>query len=119
MNWESLTRTEQVDELLERSERQPVLFFKHSTRCPISHGAYGELERFQSSDEAKRLKIALILVIEHRDVSNRLAEATRIKHESPQAILIENQKVLWHASHGELTESAFKQAAALPNGSVD
>lgn len=115
MSFKTLTTIKQVDEWLDSSKNQPVLFFKHSTRCPISQEAYEQFEQFQFTDEATRLKMGLIFVIEHRDVSNYLEEKIGVRHESPQAILVENQQVLWHDSHRALTISAFQQAVKLAN----
>jgi len=38
-------------------------------------------------------------LLEHRNISNAIAQDTGVEHESPQAILMENGKVLKFASH--------------------
>ena len=38
-----------------------------------------------------------------RDVSNALAEKTGIRHESPQAIVLKDEKPIYHASHYDVT----------------
>lgn len=115
MDYQVLRTIKQVDEWLESSQKQPVLFFKHSTRCPISLEAFEEFERFQATEEAKQLRLGLIHVIEDREVSNYLAEKTGVKHESPQAILVLNQQVLWHDSHRNLYVVAFQEAVKSMN----
>jgi bacillithiol system protein YtxJ len=43
-------------------------------------------------------------------LSQMIAEKTRIKHESPQIILLEKGKVKWNASHWNITFDACKKA---------
>lgn len=53
---------------------------------------------------------ALVRVIEERPVSLALAERVGVQHQSPQALLIKNGKVIWHDSHGRITAAALKAA---------
>jgi bacillithiol system protein YtxJ len=45
----------------------------------------------------------LIVVQRSRDVSTAVAEKTGIRHESPQALVLKNSKVVYHASHYDVT----------------
>jgi bacillithiol system protein YtxJ len=107
---ERLTETHQLQHMLDRSGEEPVLLFKHSTVCPVSAAAHEELMRFTESEEAKRVRVGLIYVIEDRPVSNEAAQRLEVKHESPQALLVRNGKAVWHASHWNITSEALKQA---------
>jgi bacillithiol system protein YtxJ len=49
-------------------------------------------------------------LLEHRNISNAIAQDTGVEHESPQAILIENGKVLKHASHMSIYVSELLEA---------
>ena len=40
-----VTGAEQFTDLLSRSQKQPIVIFKHSTTCPISAAAYNEMEQ--------------------------------------------------------------------------
>ncbi|MHC5080357.1 MAG: monothiol bacilliredoxin BrxC family protein [Planctomycetota bacterium] len=71
--------------------------FKHSTRCPVSTRAAGEVKG-QSLD----LPLYWINVIEQRDLSDWVAETYGVKHESPQLLRIENQDVTTVWNHGEI-----------------
>ena len=44
MHWNELTELEQLEALINQSEEQPVLIFKHSTRCSISRFALKQFE---------------------------------------------------------------------------
>ena len=47
----------------------------------------------------------------HRDLSLLAAEETGVAHKSPQALLIRDGRVAWHASHGQITTHALEAAA--------
>ncbi len=87
---------EELDALIEKSNEQSVLLFKHSTTCPISAGVYQEISNADAD-------INLIVVQHARDVSAAIAEKTGIRHESPQALVLKNGKVVYHASHYDVT----------------
>jgi bacillithiol system protein YtxJ len=87
---------EELDALIEKSSEQPVIFFKHSTTCPISAGVYQEISNADAD-------INLIVVQHSRALSAAIAEKTGIRHESPQAIVLKNEKVVYHASHYDVT----------------
>lgn len=86
----------ELDALIEKSNEQAVILFKHSTTCPISAGVYQEISNADAD-------INLIVVQRARDVSAAIAEKTGIRHESPQAIILKNEKVVYHASHYDVT----------------
>lgn len=87
---------EELDELFDKSKQQPVVLFKHSLTCPISAGVYREVADVDSD-------IYLIVVQYARGVSNQLAEKTGVRHESPQAIVLKDERAVYHASHYDVT----------------
>jgi bacillithiol system protein YtxJ len=104
-----LTTMDQLDPLLKPEGGGKWLLFKHSTRCPISAHANREYEDWLDSAGAERARTARVLVVEQRPISLAIAERLKVRHESPQAILIENGKVLWHASHHSITAEELKR----------
>lgn len=94
--------------VLKQSEDRTVILLKHSTTCPISAEAFNEFKAFQ--EDASECIYALVKVIEHRPVSNAIAEETEIKHESPQCFILKNQQVQWVDSHWKITQKSLKQA---------
>ena len=90
--------TEELDSIIEKSNEQSVILFKHSTTCPISHGVYKEVSNADAD-------INLIVIQNARSVSTALADKTGIRHESPQAIVLKNGEVVYHASHYDITAS--------------
>jgi bacillithiol system protein YtxJ len=109
MNWNQLTSINQLSEIKAESTEQPVLIFKHSTRCSISAAALSRLERNWSAD--KPIKVYYLDLIAHRDISNAIAEQFGVEHQSPQVLLVKSGKVVYTESHmgisaGEVLEHA-------------
>lgn len=96
--------TEELDALIKKSNVQAVILFKHSTTCPISAGVYQEISNADAD-------INLIVVQRARGVSAAIAEKTGIRHESPQAIILKNEKVVYHASHYDVTADEVKKSS--------
>jgi bacillithiol system protein YtxJ len=112
-----LTHLEQVDELdrlLLESHNRPLLVFKHSFTCGISAEALDELvdhlnaELHRTTDLDPRY--AMVTVQTHRDVSNAITKKLGVRHETPQALLIRQGRVVWSASHFRVTAEAVRKA---------
>ncbi|HEY8552402.1 MAG TPA: bacillithiol system redox-active protein YtxJ [Thermaerobacter sp.] len=103
-------RTEaDLDRLL--SGPQPVMIFKHSTRCPISAAAYRAFRRFAASRPGVA-RYGVVHVIEQRALSDAIARRLGVRHASPQVLLWHRGRVRWHASHGAIHEAALAAALA-------
>lgn len=87
---------EELENLFQKSFDAPVILFKHSITCPISIGVYSEVSRANAD-------INLVIVQKARNLSNAIAEITNVRHESPQAIVVKQGSVVFHASHYDIT----------------
>lgn len=106
LNWNKVASEDDLKAAVEASRDEPVLFFKHSTRCSISSMA---LRRFENEwDETSHCQLYFIDLIAHRPVSNALSEISGVAHQSPQAILIQDKNVSYHESHGAISVSAIQ-----------
>jgi len=83
---------ERLDELFRASFERPVVLFKHSNRCGISSHV---LEETSSIDG----EINIVVIQDHRPISNAIAERTGHRHQSPQAFVIRNGETVYHATH--------------------
>jgi len=97
VEWSELNDVSILKEIDEYSKEEPVLIFKHSTRCPISSMSLSRFERSFESEAA--FKPYFLDLITYREVSNTIAEKYGVAHESPQAILIHDGKAVYHNSH--------------------
>ena len=101
MNWVSLNTLEQLKDINTQSQSQPVLIFKHSTRCPISSMAKRNLE-LDADLLPEQVKAYFLDLIQFRDISNQVSEIWNKKHESPQVLLIYNQECIYNCSHSDI-----------------
>ena len=98
MNWNTLTDPAQLDLIVQESETQPVLIFKHSTTCSISATAKNRLERQWSATDDE-IKTYYLDLLANRAISNQIAERFGVRHESPQLLLIQDGICTYHGSH--------------------
>src|ERR1041384_6808433 len=83
-----------LDQLLEDSTRRPVLLFKHSYACGTSAEAPDELIAHLDEERRHDTEYAVVTVQTHRDISNAVAARLGVRHETPQALLIRNGRVV-------------------------
>jgi bacillithiol system protein YtxJ len=105
-----LRQDRDLDQLIEQSQAGLVFVFKHSTQCSISSQAYEEFTDF--IEGVPGLVCGTVLVIENRKLSNAIAERFGVRHQSPQALLIKDGRVVWHASHWSITPDSLSEALA-------
>ena len=104
-------KTEQeLGELVAQSSERPVLIFKHSNACPISSRARDEVERFVDAAEGGDFGFGMVVVQEARPLSQAIEAKLGVRHESPQALVIRDGKVVWNASHWNVTGDALGKA---------
>lgn len=104
LNWTDLTSIDHFSELIQSGKK--ILIFKHSTRCIISKMALNQLEDTWSGPQEN---IYFLDLLNHRDISNRIAEELKIIHQSPQAIVFQRDVVLYHDSHANISASAIEK----------
>lgn len=99
--WVNVTSLEKLDELIASVSEKPLLLFKHSTRCSVSGMARFHFERsWHSRDEF--ITLGFVDLLAHRDVSDRIAEITGVRHQSPQVIVLKGNEVIYEASHEQI-----------------
>ena len=107
--WNIPENISEADEVLEQSKKRPQLLYKHSNRCGTCMFAKSEIEGSTSAIK-KLTDMHFIDVIGNREVSNHFAEKLNLRHESPQAILLVDGKVVWHASHSGIKSAKILEA---------
>lgn len=104
-----LNDVQSLDAAIAESRERPVLLFKHSRYCGVSCEALDELQSHidRASGPAA---YKMITVQTHRPVSDAAAHLLGLRHETPQAILLRDGKVIWNASHFRITATHLDQA---------
>jgi bacillithiol system protein YtxJ len=110
-----LERLDQLERALAGSAERPLLLFKHSYTCGISAEALDEL-RGMLATAPTAADYAIVTVQTHRDVSDAVTRELGVRHETPQALLVRDGRVVWSASHFRVTGLAVAAAinAATP-----
>jgi len=105
---EELESIADLDRVLKDPAAQVVLY-KHSTQCGICEGTLAELEAFLEKEPAAA-KVLYLDLLAHRDVSNAIAQRLGVKHESPQAIVLKQGKVVAVLNHRAIRVDALSKA---------
>ena len=105
--WTDLVSMEQWEDIVEQSDKSPQLVFKHSTRCGVSRMV---LRQFESEWKGTG-KCYFLDLLNHRDISNRIAADMLVEHQSPQVIVVHEGKSIYDASHQGV--SATKSAELM------
>lgn len=109
LDWIPLETTTQLDDIQSLSASTKVLIFKHSTRCGISSMV---LKKFAATFEpTPNTALYFLDLLNHRDVSNEIANRFQVHHESPQLLVVENGSCTHHASHYAIVEWAARNSA--------
>src|SRR5918993_2955140 len=108
-NLTSLQGIDDLDRLIAESAAQPVLLFKHSHTCGISAEALDELIA-HLNEENSEVRYAMVTVQTHRDISNAVSARLGVRHETPQALLLRDGRVVWSASHFRVNADSLSKA---------
>lgn len=101
--WVSLNNQQQLTNILDNSNTKPQFIFKHSTTCGISRMVISMFtNNYSIAKEAADLYYLDLHA--HRQLSNQVATAFNVVHQSPQLLVIRNKAVVFHASHGAIAE---------------
>ena len=97
-----------LDAAVQRSHERPIVIFKHSATCGTSAMAMEEVKDFAADQPAAEVFVASV-----QSASRVIAEITarfRVRHESPQALLVDRGVVAWHASHFRVSRERLDAA---------
>jgi len=109
IKWQSLNRLEQVEAIVQASHKKPQVIFKHSTTCGISAMMKAKFEETWNI-ENDSIDTHYLDLLTYREISNHIAQASGIYHQSPQMLLFKDGKVLLDASHHSINVEAIKKA---------
>ena len=87
-----------------------LLVLKHSNSCPVSFTAKRQYDQFVAANPD--VPTRLVIVQQERELSKALETVSQLRHESPQALILQEGRVLWSASHGAITKLKLEHAFA-------
>ena len=107
INWNNLEHLDQLDKIINESHEKSVVIFKHSTRCSISRMALKQFEREYNLEN--RVDAYFLDLLNHRDISNEIANRFGVYHQSPQMIVVKDGKSVLDASHSDIDVESLKK----------
>ncbi len=102
-------KTTHLSAIMEKSEKEPVIIFKYSSKCYSSDELKSKLEIAKESGEIKSL-IFIVVVQDSPILSRKIEDVFKIKHESPQIIVLCNNQVTYYASHDKIVLDRLQNA---------
>ncbi len=108
MNWIALESEKDLEEIKAKSVTIPQVIFKHSSRCSISSMVKSRLER---ASTPANIDFNFLDLIAHRALSNAIAEAFLVHHESPQILIIKNGQCIFDESHNGISMDEIAEQA--------
>ena len=90
-----------------QSMQEPVVLFKHSTMCGISHRARRQIEELTQEHDPP---VYEVVIQEDRPLSTKIAAWLDVKHQSPQVIILHQRRPIFDTSHGRVTADAVREA---------
>lgn len=108
IEWISLNKVAQLEDIVTASSGKPQVILKHSTTCGISRMV---LNMFTSSYalEPGMMDMYFLDLLANRDVSNAVAEKFQVTHQSPQMLIVKNGVVVAHDSHGAINDMQLEK----------
>jgi len=103
-----------LDEAVRRSHAHPIVIFKHSVTCGRSAMAFEEVEDLIALEPA--VDVFLVSVQFGAMISKEISRRFGLRHESPQALVVSQGAVAWHASHLRVTREEIVSALAAVTG---
>ena len=96
--WNDIKTNEDIERIISASNDKPQVIFKDSVTCGIS--AYAK-ERLNSGINFVKDKATLnyLDLLNHRSVSSFIADRLNVIHQSPQIIIVKNEKVTYTVTH--------------------
>jgi bacillithiol system protein YtxJ len=96
MKWIPLLNEQQLEDIKKNSSHTPQVIFKHSSRCSLSSMARNRLDR---NEFPKGIDFYFLDIINHRNISNKIAHDFHVHHESPQVLMITKGTCVYDESH--------------------
>jgi len=102
INWVHVESSDNLLDIIDQSELNTIILFKHSPRCGISSSVLRKFEKQLNNLENDQIECYILNVIKHRNISNEISSYFSIQHESPQLLILKQRKVLAYDSHYEI-----------------
>lgn len=108
-DWILIKSEEDFNKILDNSHQKPQVIFKDSVTCGISAHAKERLKQDYALLEGKA-DFNYLDLLSYRPISNLIAQALHVTHQSPQIIVVKDNKVVYTSSHHAINAAAIAKA---------
>lgn len=105
-NWKEITSVDDVEMIIKKSKSRPQIIFKDSVSCGIS--AYAKERLISGNQNFAEADFNYLDLLSHRSVSNYIAERFKVIHQSPQIIVLKDEKVVYSVTHHSIDPKTIK-----------
>jgi len=106
---QTIDTVEALDIVLAGTTTRPALIFKHSLTCGTSAVAMEEMQDLMAEPPVG-VDVWLVRIQAARVVSNTIEARLKVRHESPQVLLVRDGQVVWSATHYRVLADAVRTA---------
>lgn len=96
--WNKLETLPDWEAAKEMSAKKSVLIVKHSMTCPISTKAFFRIEK-GIKQKVLSCPVYVVIVQTARNISQQIEKDLDVEHESPQVIVMKEEKPVYDTSH--------------------
>jgi len=100
MHWIHFTDEDQLQKIIVRSQEKPQVIFKYNSNCSLSEITFHRLQKDCCPDH---MDFYFLDLKDHPEISEKVAEAFQIPHQSPQVLLINDGQCIFHKGHSEIS----------------
>lgn len=107
MQFTTLETAQQLQDISSSPDLQAIL--KHNTTCPISKGVLDRL-RNETGNLKNNVTIHVLDLLANRELSNAIADRFGVTHQSPQVLLVQNGRCIYHEWGFDISAEALEAA---------
>lgn len=108
--WIEIEEGAEVPGILAPSTEYPVVIYKHSISCPISSGAWYEVQSYLAGSTKVDAKFYKVVVQTAPEASRAVAAELDVEHHTPQIIVVRNGKAVYVSSHWGIRRAGIQRA---------
>lgn len=88
---------------------KPVLILKTSNVCSLSLRTYNNFKDLESRFPSIKEQVFVLVVQDVRDISDDISSRFGVTHESPQALVMANEDLVYYESHEKIDLPKIEQ----------
>jgi bacillithiol system protein YtxJ len=112
--WHALSSPDQIEAMNTQSFKNPVIIFKHSSRCSISDIAFSRLISSNNGVSLPpQITCYFLDIFQSPGVSRQVAADYKVHHESPQLLLIKDGQCVYETSHLDISLVELEEQIGL------